>query len=101
MSPCFRTHRLTKCRADKPGQNVIGEDEIEAVLQRLDRFAQDEARSTAAQTLQVVYGLVQNVKILIDGTQTQFALSLGPLTSFTLDCKASTENVRETLSKFG
>jgi hypothetical protein len=69
---------LTKCHADKPGQNGIGEDEIEAVLQRLDRFAQDEARSTAAQTLQVVYGLVQNVKILIDGTQIRFALSFGP-----------------------
>jgi hypothetical protein len=33
------------------------------VLQRLDRLTQDEARITAAQTLEVVYGLVQNMKV--------------------------------------
>jgi hypothetical protein len=101
VSLSFLTHYLTKRRAEKIGHNFQGENEIEAVLQRLDRFTQNEAQSTAAQTLQVVYGLVQNVKVLMDGKQIQFAFaSCRPLTSFTLDCKASTDSVQETLSKF-
>ena len=35
--------------------------DVEAVLQRLDRLTQDEARTTAAEILRVVYGLVQDM----------------------------------------
>jgi hypothetical protein len=48
-------------------QNDLGLNEVEAVLQRLDRLNQDEARTTAAQTFQIVYGLVQNMSAVIDG----------------------------------
>jgi len=40
-----------------------------AVLERLDRLTQDEARTTAAHTLAVVHGLVQNMKGFMDGEQ--------------------------------
>ena len=46
---------------------MLGENEIEDVLQRLDRLTQDEARATGAQTLEVVYSLVQHRKIALDG----------------------------------
>ena len=42
--------------------------DIEAVLQRLDRLTDDEARMTVTQTLQIVYGLVNNVKMVMDST---------------------------------
>ena len=48
---------------------LLGESEIEAVLQRLDRLTQEEGRTTVAQTLEVVHGLVNNVKIVMNGTQ--------------------------------
>ena len=48
-------------------KRLLGESEIEAVLQRLDRLTQDEARMTVAQTLGVVHGLVANVKTVIEG----------------------------------
>jgi hypothetical protein len=48
-------------------KKLLGENEVEAVLQRLDRLTQDEARAAAAQTLDVVYGLVQNMKVVIEG----------------------------------
>ena len=48
-------------------KKLLGENEVQAVLQRLDRLTLDEARTTAAQTLQVVYGLVQNMRAVIDG----------------------------------
>jgi hypothetical protein len=48
-------------------KKLLGENEVEAVLQRLDRLTEDEARTTAAHTLEVVYGLVQNMRVVIDG----------------------------------
>jgi len=38
-----------------------GGRDAEAVLQRLDRLTQDEARTTAAEILNVVHGLVQDM----------------------------------------
>ena len=40
------------------------------VLERLDRLTLDEARMTAAQILEVVYGLVQTRRVVMDGKQT-------------------------------
>ena len=44
-----------------------GEKDIEATMQRLDRLTLDEGRATAAQTLEVVYGLVQQRRAIMDG----------------------------------
>jgi hypothetical protein len=60
---------LTQCNAEKLVKKLLGEKDVEAVLQRLDRLTQDEARITAAQTLEVVYGLIQNVRVVLDGEQ--------------------------------
>ena len=46
---------------------LLGENEVESALKRLDRLTQDEARATAAQILEVVYGLVQNMNVVMDG----------------------------------
>jgi hypothetical protein len=42
-----------------------GEKDIEATIQRLDRLTLDEGRATAAQTLEVVYGLVQHKRAMV------------------------------------
>ena len=47
-------------------KNILGDKEVEAVLQRIDRLTLDEARTTAAQILEVVYGLVQNMRAVVD-----------------------------------
>jgi predicted SnoaL-like aldol condensation-catalyzing enzyme len=44
-----------------------GEKDIEATIQRLDRLTLDEGRATAAQTLEVVCGLVQHKRAIMDG----------------------------------
>ena len=54
---------------EKFAKKLLGESEVEAVLQRLDRLTQDEARMTVAQTLGIVHGLVGNVKVVMEGTQ--------------------------------
>jgi len=52
--------------AEKFTKKLLGECEIETVLRRLDRLTQDEARITVAQTLGVVHGLVESVKVVMD-----------------------------------
>ena len=47
---------------------LLGENETEAVLERLDRLNHEEARTVAAQTLEVVYGLVKNMKVVMNGS---------------------------------
>jgi hypothetical protein len=54
---------------EKFAKKLLGESEIEAVLQKLDRLTQEEARMMAAQTLEVVHCLVNNVKVVLDGAR--------------------------------
>ena len=51
-----------------------GEKEIEATMQRLDRLTLDEGRATAAQTLEVVYSLVQHKRAIMDGEDSIFPI---------------------------
>ena len=71
FSKCAVTYTLsaTQCVTEKFAKKLLGESEIEAVLQRLDRLTQEEARITVAQTLGVVHGLVGNVKMIMEGAQ--------------------------------
>ena len=48
-------------------KKLRGEKDIEATLERLDRLTLDEARATAAQTLEVVCSLVRNRRVVMDG----------------------------------
>ena len=58
---------VAQCAAEKFTKKLLGESEIETVLQRLDRLTQDEARITVAQTWGVVHGLVESVKAVMEG----------------------------------
>ena len=66
--PSFRDAIAHHC-IEKFAKKLLGESEIEAVLQRLDRLTQEEGRMTVAQTLEVVHGLMNNVKIVMNGTE--------------------------------
>ena len=50
-------------------KKLFGEKDIESVLQRLNRLTQEEAKLTAAQILEVVHGLVQNMRVVSYGEQ--------------------------------
>ena len=53
--------------SEKLAKKLLGESEIEDVLRRLDRLTLDEARMTGTETLQVVHGLVGNMKLVLGG----------------------------------
>jgi hypothetical protein len=56
-------------------KKILGENEVVSVLQRLDRLSLDEARTTATQTLEVVHGLIQNMRVVMDGETTLSSLT--------------------------
>lgn len=97
MSPFPQTHYLPNHNAAKFVKKLIGEKDVEAVLQRLDRLTPDEARTTLAQTLEVLYCLVKNISV-VDGDI--FTLTFaGCRPFFGLDDKAYT-GIRDALGMF-
>jgi len=54
--------------AEKYAKKFLGEKDIELVLLRLDRLTLEESKTTVAQTLEVVYGLVNNMQVVMEGT---------------------------------
>ncbi|KAH9953103.1 hypothetical protein BC827DRAFT_192023 [Russula dissimulans] len=76
------TKQINEGRFKKFAKKLIGESDIEAILQRLDRLTQEEARVTVAHTLEVVHGIFDNLKVVMN------------------DGKASTDSVRKALGMF-
>jgi hypothetical protein len=82
-------------------KKLLGENDVEAILQRLDRLTLDEARTTAAQSLEAIYGLVQNMRTVMDGEQVPLRLSFRHrLISSHQDGKAMANDVKEALGMF-
>ena len=63
------TSPYIKYYIEKIAKKPLGESEVESVLQRLDRLTEDEARMTVAQTLDVVHGLMNHMKVVMDSEQ--------------------------------
>ena len=92
---------MTQQDAGKFGNKVFGNNHVEAVLHRLDRLSFDEALMTTAQTLEIVYGLIENLRNAMSGEQILFYLS-HPLcqTYISLDDESTTDGIQEALGMF-
>jgi precorrin-6B methylase 2 len=67
VHPSVLLRNCLKTASEKFAKVLLkGGGDIEAVLQRLDRLTDEEARMTVAQTLEVVYGLMTNVKSVME-----------------------------------
>ena len=71
MSSFSPIRYFTQRNAEKFVKKLLGENDIEVVLQRLDRLTLDEARTTGAETLKVVCGLVEHMRVVMDGEKMQ------------------------------
>jgi hypothetical protein len=60
---------LSHRNIEKLVKKLFGENDVEMVLQKLDRLTLEEARTTAAQNLEAIYCLVQNMRVVMDGEQ--------------------------------
>jgi len=63
------TKELKQGQWTKSTKKRFSEKDVEAVLRRLDRLTQDEAQMTAAEIFKVVYGLVQNMNVVVDDNE--------------------------------
>ncbi|KAF8269014.1 hypothetical protein EI94DRAFT_1699825 [Lactarius quietus] len=61
---------ISRGRLKQFAKKLLGDSEIETILRRLDRLTQEEARMTITQTLAVVHGLLNNMKVVMDGGET-------------------------------
>ncbi|KAH9063612.1 hypothetical protein EDB87DRAFT_132759 [Lactarius vividus] len=59
--------QIARGRLKQFAMKLLKNTEIETILRRLDRLTQEEARMTVAQTLAVVHGLLDNMKVVMDG----------------------------------
>jgi hypothetical protein len=71
-APSLAFH-LTQCNAGTFVKKLFGRNFDQMVLERLDRLTPDEGRITASQILEVVYGLVHNMRVVMAGEQTDSA----------------------------
>ena len=67
MTHCCRAVLISQRDTEKFAMKLLGECEVEAILQRLDRLTQEEARVTAAHSLQVIHELFDNLKVAMNG----------------------------------
>ena len=47
---------------------LLGNNKVEEVLQRLDRLTLEESKMAAAQTFDIISGLVTNMEAVMEGT---------------------------------
>jgi len=59
---------MARLAVENYARKLLGEKDIESILQRLDRLTLEESKMTAAQTLDVVYSLVNNMQVVMEGT---------------------------------
>jgi hypothetical protein len=66
------SHSLSKPRSSlsrelvKFGKKLLGEKDVEVLLQKLDRLTQEESQTAATLTLEVVHDLAKNLKVVMD-----------------------------------
>jgi hypothetical protein len=63
----FRTTTLAYLATEKFAKKLLGDNDVQAVLSRIDRLTQEESRATAVQTLEVIHGLVNNMAVVMEG----------------------------------
>ncbi|KAH9063591.1 hypothetical protein EDB87DRAFT_1575371 [Lactarius vividus] len=59
--------QIKQGRLKKFARRLLGDSEIENILRRLDRLTKEEAYMTDAHILEVVHGLMNNMKVVMDG----------------------------------
>jgi hypothetical protein len=63
--------------AEKFAKKLLGEQDIESILARLDRLTLEESKIAVTQTLDVVHGLVNNMEVVMEGTHRLLSSSNG------------------------
>ncbi|KAF8259658.1 hypothetical protein EI94DRAFT_1706945 [Lactarius quietus] len=79
--------QIKQGRLKQFAKKLLGDSEIENILRRLDRLTQDEARMMEAHILEVVHGLMNNMKVVMDGGETSVIAIRKTLSTFNIAYK--------------
>ena len=63
--PIYVTY--AQCFTEKFVEKLLGKDKIQTTLERLDRLTKDEGLSAVAQTLGVVHGIADDMRVVMGG----------------------------------
>ena len=91
------TELMVSLAAEKYARKILGEKDIESILQRLDRLILDGSMMTVAQTFSAVYGLVNNMRVVMEGAYQLLTNICILLNANSVDEKASTDVIQQTL----
>ena len=64
---------LTQSNAEIFAKKHSGREFVETVVEKLDRLTSDETRMVAARILEVIYGVVCHMKVIMKGEKTNSA----------------------------
>ena len=67
---------LTNLSSENYARQFLEENDVRVILQRLARLTQEEARMTAGLILEVIYGLVNNMTVIMEGKYTSSPFDL-------------------------
>ena len=67
---------LTNLSSENYARQLLEENDVRVILQRLARLTQEEARMTAGLILEVIYGLVNNMTVIMEGKYTSSPFDL-------------------------
>jgi len=56
-------------------RRLVGKNDLEDALKRLDKLTQEEARMATAEVLKVMHSVDNNMEVVIDGAQREFLSS--------------------------
>lgn len=70
MSPPAHPPSLEKIK-----EKLLKEGDIERALRRLSRLTQEETQMAMVQNMEVVYGLVSNIRVVMDGASSSSSRS--------------------------
>jgi hypothetical protein len=59
-------------------KKLLGRNDVEDALKRLDNLTQEEAKLAMAEVLKITRSMDSNMKVLIDGAQSRFLYSIVP-----------------------
>ena len=57
--------------AEKYAKKMLGEKDVKSVFLRLDKLTAEESKAAVAQTLDVAYGLVKNMQVVMEGAHSR------------------------------
>jgi hypothetical protein len=89
---------IEQLSSDNYATQLDEEIDIRLVLQRLARLTQEEARRTAGPILEVIYGLIRNMVVVMEGEYSSFtSIDAQILSAFRLGGNASIRGIRSAL----